>query len=426
VKTFLAAIAASVLWMTSAQSAEIIRNDWMIVLKGFIEKGDNEKFAKITKGMPEAFVMLNSPGGDNQAAMAIGSLIFDNNYATGVRDGMMCNSACTLIWLAGKQRFLDYNAQLGFHSAAPSKQRRYERDEEGNINIAFYMRIIGVPQQVIDLQPKADPCCFNYVDYKQARAWGLLEAQKLGPSEVAAQSANSHAETERKLAEAKQQRFEIRPSMEARLSSAIYFKLNVASVDECKQKCAESIGCNVFTFSKASNICYAYSAAELAPNASFDSGVRQSATPTVVRPKAEIEQPAQTSKPLPDPTGALAENVDKGLEKNEYVRYAPSGQRIELDWLYFLRADCSVDPGIIDVTITSAPGHGTIKVIKENGFPNYEKSQGQWVKCNKKKIRGVVIYYTAAKGYTGPDTLEFRVIYPDGHASEDHYTINVQ
>jgi hypothetical protein len=138
-----------------------------------------------------------------------------------------------------------------------------------------------------------DPCCFNYVDYKQARAWGLLEGQKLAPGEVAAQSASSHAETKPELAEAQQRRFEIGLSKEARPSSPI----------------------------------------------------RQSATPSVVRPKAEIEQPAQTSKPLPDPTGeglakrgspssALAEDVDKGLEKNEYVRYAPSGQRIELAWLY--------------------------------------------------------------------------------------------
>jgi hypothetical protein len=26
--------------------------------------------------------------------------------------------------------------------------------------------------EVIDLQPKADPCYFNYVDYKQAKALG--------------------------------------------------------------------------------------------------------------------------------------------------------------------------------------------------------------------------------------------------------------
>jgi hypothetical protein len=33
---------------------------------------------------------------------------------------------------------------------------------------------MGIPQKVIDLQPKADPCCLNYIDHAQAKALGLL------------------------------------------------------------------------------------------------------------------------------------------------------------------------------------------------------------------------------------------------------------
>jgi hypothetical protein len=33
---------------------------------------------------------------------------------------------------------------------------------------------MGVPQQLIDLQPKADPCCANYIDHARVKAWGLL------------------------------------------------------------------------------------------------------------------------------------------------------------------------------------------------------------------------------------------------------------
>jgi hypothetical protein len=36
------------------------------------------------------------------------------------------------------------------------------------------MASMGVPQQVVDLQPKADPCCLNYIDHAQAKDWGLL------------------------------------------------------------------------------------------------------------------------------------------------------------------------------------------------------------------------------------------------------------
>ena len=36
------------------------------------------------------------------------------------------------------------------------------------------MTRLGIPQQVIDLQPKADPCCLNYIYHAPAKAWGLL------------------------------------------------------------------------------------------------------------------------------------------------------------------------------------------------------------------------------------------------------------
>ena len=43
--------------------------------------------------------------------------------------------------------------------------------------MAKFMAAMGVPQEVIDLQPKADPCCVNYVNYAQAQAWKLLAEQ---------------------------------------------------------------------------------------------------------------------------------------------------------------------------------------------------------------------------------------------------------
>lgn len=169
--TKFAVLAAGLVWMTSAmQAAEITRQEQskVIVIKGFIEKNDDKKFALIAEHVPEGgIVMLDSPGGYNATAVAIGNLIINKGYATGVRYGI-CNSACTLIWLAGSQRLLDFNAKLGFHSAATSIKSS-KRSEDGNLNIAFYMRIIGVPKQAIELQSKADPCCFNYVDYKQAK-----------------------------------------------------------------------------------------------------------------------------------------------------------------------------------------------------------------------------------------------------------------
>ena len=143
----------------------------IISISGGIEPGDDKKFLEIVRDITEASVVLNSKGGYNAAAANIGRFIRLRHYETRVHRGAMCNSACTLIWLAGFFRHLDRYARLGFHSAATTRSPPYKRSELSNAAIAAYMASMGVPQQVIDLQPKADPCCVNYVDYTQAKAW---------------------------------------------------------------------------------------------------------------------------------------------------------------------------------------------------------------------------------------------------------------
>ena len=164
---------------TPAAAAEFTRRPQangpdIITINGIIDPGDNKKFVQVVLEIKHASIVLNSRGGYIQDAIAIGGLVRSRNYETRVENGAVCNSACTLIWLAGASRRLGSRARLGFHSAATTLRPPYKRFEPGNGVMALYMARLGVPQQVIDLQPKADPCCFNYVGYAQAKAWGLL------------------------------------------------------------------------------------------------------------------------------------------------------------------------------------------------------------------------------------------------------------
>jgi hypothetical protein len=145
----------------------------IITISGVIEQGDDKKFVGLTWGLKDAIVVLNSRGGYISAAINIGLRVRSHNYETRVHSGAICNSACTLIWLAGTHRHMDPTTRLGFHSAR-EKRDTHARFEAGNRKIAEYLTKLGTPQQVIDLQPKADPCCFNYVGYAQAKALGLL------------------------------------------------------------------------------------------------------------------------------------------------------------------------------------------------------------------------------------------------------------
>ena len=164
---------------TPAAAAEITHRPQpkgpdVISISGEIEPDDDKKFIEIARDIPQASVVLNSKGGYNSAAINIGNFIRLHNHDTKVHNGAVCNSACTLIWLAGTFRHLDRYARLGFHSAATERRPPFKRHERGNAVIAAYMAGLGVPQQVIDMQPKADPCCLNYIDHAQAKAWALL------------------------------------------------------------------------------------------------------------------------------------------------------------------------------------------------------------------------------------------------------------
>ena len=121
---------------TPAAAAEFTRrpqanSPYVITISGFIEQGDDKKFAELTWGLNDAIVVLNSRGGYNSAATNIGLRIRSHNYETRVRSGAICSSACTLIWLAGTYRHLDPKTRLGFHSAR-EKRETPARFEEGN------------------------------------------------------------------------------------------------------------------------------------------------------------------------------------------------------------------------------------------------------------------------------------------------------
>ena len=174
---FAAALAICLVAVSPAKAAEITRQVHangadIISLNGLIERDDDMKFISIARGIDHATVVLSSIGGFNNAAANIGRFIRLHNYETAVHNGAMCNSSCVLIWIAGRYRHLDRRARLGLHSAITETG---ERHKEANEKIAIYMKEMGAPQPMIDLQPKADPCCINWVDYPQAKAWGLLD-----------------------------------------------------------------------------------------------------------------------------------------------------------------------------------------------------------------------------------------------------------
>jgi hypothetical protein len=138
------------------------------------QSGRHHKIPRVALGLnKQVTIILDSPGGTVDDAIYIGEFVRSRNWDTLVQSNAICNSACTMIWLAGTGRSLGNRARLGFHSAssASSGAPNRVRSERGNAKMAKFMAAMGIPQELIDFQPKADPCCINYVDYAQAQAW---------------------------------------------------------------------------------------------------------------------------------------------------------------------------------------------------------------------------------------------------------------
>ena len=88
-----------------------------LVFDGFITEGVAAEFARLLKSQRNVKVIrLDSPGGRLFEAQRIGELIRRRNIDTFVSG--RCFSACTIVFLNGKERRIDFGARLGFHQAS--------------------------------------------------------------------------------------------------------------------------------------------------------------------------------------------------------------------------------------------------------------------------------------------------------------------
>lgn len=91
-----------------------------LYLEGAIDFEMNQSVRVVLNENPMVdTIILNSEGGAVYAARAIANWIIENQLNTHI-DGI-CNSACTLIFMAGTNRTIDANGQIGFHQYSDSQ-----------------------------------------------------------------------------------------------------------------------------------------------------------------------------------------------------------------------------------------------------------------------------------------------------------------
>lgn len=174
------ALAAALLCAAPVPAAaiDLSLNGRYVTISGNVVPQDARRFLDAVQNRREpTTILFDSNGGYLAEAAWISQIIRARGWETWVMSGARCNSACPLMWLGGTARGLD--SRLGFHTAIRLPVGSNIRHEEGNAFIGQFMRGMGAPQALVELQPKAEACCFSYVSHDKAEAWGLLGSQHI-------------------------------------------------------------------------------------------------------------------------------------------------------------------------------------------------------------------------------------------------------
>jgi hypothetical protein len=142
--TLRAAAAAAICLLTyPAWAAEITLQGTTITFTGPIAWADVATFVQASRGA--RILVLNSPGGEVDAAIAIGSEVRRLKLETVVPQSALCASGCSILFFAGVKREL--HGSLGVHSAWIKETGL--RSPLGTDRMIFWLELWGAPVRVL-------------------------------------------------------------------------------------------------------------------------------------------------------------------------------------------------------------------------------------------------------------------------------------
>jgi ATP-dependent protease ClpP protease subunit len=158
--------------VSHADSFDIVHVD------GQITQQDPDEFDRVTQGLGAMFnrpviVILNSPGGNMLASLAIGETVRAHSFATGVVNNALCASGCAMIWVAGTSRFLGNSAKLGFHAAYTISDDDKKESGQANALVGAYLDRLGLSYSAVAYATAAGPDQMQWLHPADAQSIGI-------------------------------------------------------------------------------------------------------------------------------------------------------------------------------------------------------------------------------------------------------------
>ena len=101
-----------------------------------------------------------------------------------------------------------------------------------------------------------------------------------------------------------------------------------------------------------------------------------------------------------------------------------SAERTQVGKAYDVNPDCSVG-GKVTVRVVESPKSGTVEVVTEKGFTEFEK-ETQAYKCNEKQLDITAFYYTSKDGFRGKDRFTVEMFYANGNYRKRVFNVDVR
>jgi hypothetical protein len=141
-----------------------------LLVTGVIGPGSYEEFrSALDRGTPQ-LVVIDGPGGVLGEALMIGQEVRRRHLSTLVGAHHSCASACAIVFLSGRSKYVGAGAVIGLHSASYADGRA---DPEATAVMADYLRGVGVPNATLKRMARTAPSDIRWLTKSEQRAIGI-------------------------------------------------------------------------------------------------------------------------------------------------------------------------------------------------------------------------------------------------------------
>ena len=141
-----------------------------LLVSGVIGPGSYDEFRAALSGATPDLVLLDGPGGILGEALLIGAEVRRLQLDTMVGPNQTCASACAIVFLSGRVKYLATGASVGLHSASYADGRA---DPEATDLMARYLHEVGVPRATLRRMAQTAPKDIRWLSKAEQKAMGI-------------------------------------------------------------------------------------------------------------------------------------------------------------------------------------------------------------------------------------------------------------